>query len=303
MQFVVYILVYPFLWLLSILPFRILYLFSDVLCFILYRLIGYRKALVLQNLRFAFPDKSDAELNRIRKRFYSHFVDVFIEIIKSISMSEKQVRRHFKFENVDLIRELGKKNKSIILLGGHYANWEWLVSLNNLIPHQGYAVYTPVGNKYFDRMMKKKRSKYGGIMVKPSLTRKTYTENEKNGVLSLNALVSDQSPQLLRTRHWATFLNVFVPIHVGAEQIAKDLNQAVVMYKVKKLRRGFYSCTFELMTENPNDYPNYELTELYLKEVEQQIYEAPEYYFWTHNRFKHRDKYQEFLSKRPNYRT
>ena len=138
-------------------------------------------------------------------------------------------------------------------------------------------------------------------MVKPRLARKTYAKNQKNGELTMNALVSDQSPQLSRTRHWTTFLNVFVPVHVGAEQIAKDLNQAVVMYKVSKIKRGYYKCSFSLLAENPNDYPNYKITELYLKEVEQQINEAPQYYFWTHKRFKHKDKFDKFLKKHPTY--
>ncbi len=297
MQFIIYIIVFPILWLLSILPFRVLYLLSNFVSFILFRLIGYRKDIVLNNIKLAFPEKPEAEIRKIRRQFYIHFTDVFIEMIKSITISEKNVHKRFVFEGLDVINDLGKKGKSIILVGSHYANWEWMVSLNNLVLHKAYAVYTPIGNKYFDKMMLKYRTKYGGIFIKPSVARKTYQENEENGVLTLNALVSDQSPQLSGTRYWTTFLNVFVPVHVGAEEIAKKLNQAVVFYEVTKVKRGHYKCTFKTIVENPNEYPNYQITDLYLKEVEKQVAKAPQYYFWTHKRFKHKDKYEEWKEK------
>lgn len=303
MQLLVYIIVYPILWLVSILPFRVLYVFSDFLSFILLHIIGYRKQVVLKNLQLAFPEKTENELLKIRKQFYSHFVDVFMEMIKSLTMSEKSVRKHFIFENTDVIHDLYKKNRSIILVGSHYANWEWLVSLANLVEHKCYAVYTPIGNKYFDKMMRKNRSKYGGNMVTPRATRRTYAKNAENGQIALNALVSDQSPQLKKAKYWTTFLNVFVPVHVGAEQIAKSLDQSVVYYKVTKVKRGYYTCSFKILAENPNDYPNFQITDLFLKEVEQQIAEAPQYYFWSHNRFKHKDKFDQFLKKNPTYQS
>jgi len=301
MQLIIYILVFPILWLISILPFKVLYIFSDFLSFILYNIIGYRKKVVLDNLKLAFPDKSEKELLKIRRQFYTHFADVFMEMIKSITISEEKVHKHFVFEGIDIINDLGKKGRSIVLVGSHYANWEWMVSMNNLIMHEAFAVSTPIGNKYFDKMMLKYRTKYGGSFVTPRMAKKVYGNNSKNGILALNALVSDQSPQLKNTRYWTTFLNVKVPVHVGAEQIAKELNQSVVFYEVSKVKRGYYKCTFKIIAENPNDYPDYKITELFLKEVERQIEADPQYYFWTHNRFKHKDKFDEFLKKNPNY--
>ena len=217
-----------------------------------------------------------------------------MEMIKSITLSEKNVHKHFVFSDLDVINDLYKKNKSVILVGSHYANWEWMVSLNNLVEHQAYAVYTPIGNKYFEKMMLKNRTKYGGYFIKPRDARKVYQKNSDNNVLTLNALVSDQSPQLQKTRHWTTFLNAYVPVHVGAEQIAKDLNQSVVFYEVTKVKRGYYQCTFKLLAENPREYPDFEITDRYLKEVERQVAKAPQYYFWTHKRFKHMGKYDEW---------
>ncbi len=294
MQLLIYIIIFPILWLLSILPFRVLYLFSDFISFILFRIIGYRKDVVLNNIKIAFPEKSEKEVRKIRRQFFKHFTDVFMEMIKSITISEKNVHKRFVFEDVDVINDLYKKNRSVIVVGSHYANWEWMVSLNNLVKHQAYAVYTPISNKYFEKMMLKYRQKYGGKFIKPSVARKTYVENEKNGVLTLNALVSDQSPQLQRTRYWATFFNTYVPIHVGAELIAKDLNQVVVYYEVSKVKRGHYKCTFKLLAENPREFPDYQITDMFLKEVERQVAAAPQYYFWTHKRFKHMGKYNEW---------
>ena len=301
MQLIIYILVFPILWLISILPFSVLYILSDFLSFILYNVIGYRKKVVLDNLKLAFPQKSKKELLKIRRQFFTHFTDVFMEMIKSITISEKKVHEHFVFEGIDILNKLGKKGRSITLVGSHYANWEWMVSMNNLVEHKAFAVYMPIGNKYFDKMMLKYRTKYGGEFIKPRIARKVYEENEKNGLLTLNALVSDQSPQLKRARYWATFLNVKVPVHIGAEQIAKKLNQSVVFYEVSKVKRGYYKCTFKILAENPREFPDYQITELFLREVERQIEAAPQYYFWTHKRFKHRDKFDEFLKDNPTY--
>ncbi|MDC9722095.1 MAG: lysophospholipid acyltransferase family protein [Urechidicola sp.] len=297
MQLLIYIIVFPILWLLSILPFRVLYLFSDFISFILFRVIGYRKDVVLNNIKIAFPEKSEKEVRKIRRQFFKHFTDVFMEMIKSITISEKNVHKRFVFEDIDVINNLYKKNRSVIIVGSHYANWEWMVSINNLVHHKGYAVYTPIGNKYFDKMMLKYRTKYGGDFIKPSVAKKTYIENEKNGVLAINALVSDQSPMLKKTQYWSTFFNSFVPVHVGAEKIAKELNQAVVYYKVSKVKRGHYKCTFKLLAENPREFEDYKITDMFLKEVECQVAEAPQYYFWTHKRFKHIGKYEEWKEK------
>ena len=302
MQLLIYLLVFPILWFISILPFRVLYFISDFLYLILYYVIGYRKKVVYENLKLALPNKSEKELLKIRRQFYVHFTDVFMEMIKSITITEKNVHKRFVFEDIDLLKKLGNKGRSIVLVGSHYANWEWMVSMNNLVDHEAYAVSTRIGNKYFDKMMLKYRTKYGGQFVTPRMARRTYEQNSKNGILALNALVSDQSPQLSKTHYWTRFLNVNVPVHVGAEQIAKKLDQSVVFYEVSKVKRGHYKCTFRVLAENPNDYEDYQITDMFLREVEKQVEKAPQYYFWTHKRFKHKDKFDEFLKNNPDYK-
>lgn len=222
-------------------------------------------------------------------------------MIKTITISKKAVNKHFVFENIHFINDLAKKGKSIVVVGGHYANWEWLLTLADRIEHNAFAVYAPIGNKYFDKMMMKNRSKFGTNMIKPSIARETYRENSKNKLLSLNGLISDQSPMFVKTRYWSTFMNVKVPIHVGAELIAKELDQSVVFYDVSKVKRGYYKCTFKVLAENPNEYPDYKITDMFLREVEKQVQKAPQYYFWTHNRFKHKDKFNTFLKDNPTY--
>ncbi|AOW19890.1 lysophospholipid acyltransferase family protein [Urechidicola croceus] len=294
MQLLVYILVYPILWFLSILPFKVLYALSDFISFILYTIVGYRKKVVLENLKMAYPEKSLNELLKIRREFYRHFVDIFMEMIKSITISENQMKKRFVFKNIDFIKSYENQKRSIILMGSHYANWEWMVYMGSLIQHTGTAVFTPIGNKYFEKMMLKSRTKYGAVFVKPKYARKFYEENEKKGLLTINALVSDQSPQLQKAKYWTNFLNVFVPVHTGAEELAKKLNQVVVFFEVKKVKRGYYTAEFKLLAENPRKLPEYAITTQFLKEVERQVNTAPEYYFWTHKRFKHKDKYEEW---------
>ncbi len=295
MKLLIYIIVYPLLWLISLLPFRILFLISDLLSFILFRIIGYRKKVISNNLKLALPNKTEKERYAIQKKFYRHFTDVFIEVIKSITLSKKAIQKRFEFENIEVIQELGKKNKSVILVGSHYANWEWMPSMSEKVPHHCIGVANEIGNKYFDRMMNKNRTKFGGEIIYPRQARKTYIKNFRENKLVLNALVSDQTPTVGYTRHWHEFLNVFIPVHVGAEEMAKTFDQAYVFYTVEKVKRGRYKCHFKLITENPKEFEDYKITEMYLKEVEKQIYEAPEYYFWTHKRFKHKDKYEHWL--------
>lgn len=297
MQLLIYILVFPLLWLLSLLPFRVLYILSDGLRFLIFNIVGYRRKVIKENIQLAFPEKSDKEKNRIRKEFCKHLMDVFIEMIKSITISEKAIKKHFKFTNLELIAELEKKGQSSIVLGGHYANWEWLVSLPMLTNHKGTALYTKIGNPHFNKMMLDSRSRFGCQLIQSNRAYVAYKQNEKEGHLTLNAMISDQSPMLKRTKYWTEFLGVKVPFFVGAEAIAKKINHVVLFYDVRKVKRGYYECEFKMIAENPKDLPDYEVTERYKTLLEQQIKEAPEYYFWSHKRFKHRNKYQEWETK------
>ena len=290
MNLLIYIFVYPIIWLISMLPFRVLYFISDIFYFIIFNMVGYRKKIVLNNLKLAFPDKPRNELIEIRKKFYSHFVDIFMEMIKSFTVSKEEVYKRYKFTNIDFFTELYKDGKSVILMGSHYANWEWIMSLDSFVNYRGYAAYTKVNNPHFNNKILKSRAKFGTNLVQTSKIISEIYHNKKNNIQAMYGLLSDQSPQLKKTFYWSEFLGVKVPIHTGGEMLAKKYDLNVVFMDVKKNKRGYYETTFILITDDANKYPSYELTDIFTQKVEAQVKAQPEYYFWTHKRFKHKDK-------------
>ena len=293
MQLIAYLLIYPFLWFISVLPFRILYIFSDFLYFFIYKVFGYRTKTVKQNLDLAFPDKTDVEKKKITKVFYRHLCDMIVESIKSMTISEDEMKKRYVFTNVEEIHKLEKINKSIVLMCGHYASWEWIFILQKYINHKGYAIYKRLANKYFDRLVKRIRAKYNSYLITTKETIPILTKSNERGELTLNGFISDQSPKVDKAYHWDDFMGVKVPIHTGAEMLAKKLDMAVVFFGVKKIKRGYYQTTFKTLCINPNEFENYKITDMFMKLVEEQIHEAPEYYLWTHKRWKHRDKVPE----------
>ncbi|MNX04799.1 Lipid A biosynthesis lauroyl acyltransferase [compost metagenome] len=288
MQFLVYILAYPLLWLISILPFPIFYLFSDFVYFLVYKVIGYRKKVVRENLALTLPHLSDAERKDIEKKFYKHMCDMFLEMIKTMSLSPKEMERRFQVTNIDLVQDYAKKGKSVILVASHYASYEWLLTINPKLGFQGVAVYKRLANPYFDKLVRKIRSKYNTEMIETRKAIPTMAQHQRDGVLSLYGLASDQSPKLDRIFHSMKFMGIEVPVHTGAEMLAKKYNLAVIMVKVEKVKRGFYEATFVSLADNPKDFEDFQITEMYLKEVEKQILAKPEFYLWTHKRWKHR---------------
>jgi KDO2-lipid IV(A) lauroyltransferase len=290
MQLLLFILVYPIIWLISILPFRLLYIFSDFVCFWVYPVFGYRKKVVRENIAMALPHLTSKERLLIEKKFYSHMCDMFLEMIKTMNISQKEMEKRFVFTNLDLYHDLEKKGKSIALLCAHYASYEWAVSMNYHITFEGYGIYKKINNKYFDKLIKDIRSKFNATLLNTRETIPTIERNYKTNHLSVYGLASDQSPQVSKAYHWAKFMGIETPVHTGAEMLAKRFDMNVIFLKNKKVKRGYYEATFELMADNPLEVPNYEISEDFLRRVEKQIQEAPEFYLWTHKRWKHRRK-------------
>ncbi|KIA91614.1 lipid A biosynthesis acyltransferase [Flavobacterium sp. KMS] len=288
MQFLVYILAYPLLWIISILPFPIFYLFSDVVYFIVYYLVRYRRKTVKENLALALPHLTDKERKTIEKKFYQHMCDMFLEMIKTMTISPEEMRKRFVLTNVELIKEYEEKGKSVVLVASHYASWEWLLTLNAQIKFRGIGVYKKIVNPYFDKLVRKIRSKYDADLVETKKIIPLMAQNQRDGILSMYGLASDQSPKLDRAFHWDTFMGIEVPVHTGAEMLARKYNLSVLFVKVKKVKRGYYEATFIPICDTPKKADGFEITHTYLKEVEKQILEAPEYYLWTHKRWKHR---------------
>lgn len=301
MQLAAFILVYPLLWLVSRLPFRILYFLSDGVYQLFYHVIGYRKKVVRNNLELVFPEKSNAERLQIEKKFYKHLCDMFLEMIKTLGITNAQMKKRYTFSNVEEVLKLEKDGKNTIIMMPHYASWEWVFSLNSFIKSEGYAIYQSIQNKYFDKLVRDIRSKYGTTLIRTFDSRTILSNLTSKGELYTVGIISDQSPMPIKAKHWFPFMGITVPVHVGGEELCKKHDLTPLYLKVKKVKRGHYKATFEPLVENVKNATNYEITEAFLKKTEKSIYEAPEYYFWTHKRWKHRDKVpKEFLSKNPN---
>ncbi|RKF03650.1 KDO2-lipid IV(A) lauroyltransferase [Tenacibaculum lutimaris] len=298
MKLLIFIIVYPLIWILSILPMRLLYIISDFFRFIVFGLVGYRKKVVVENLKMAFPDKSDDEIKKIANKFYKHFVDLIFESIKSFTISKKEILKRYKYKNPEIINKLAKEGKSIALVGAHQANWEWSFSLPLVLDIQVFGAYTKLANKYFEKAVKNSRSKFGITGFKTSETVKGIHKNYQNNIQGLYILLSDQSPQVHKTHYWTDFLSVRVPIHTGAEMLSKKYNLTVINYCAKKIKRGYYETEFEIITESPKNFENYQITDKYLEITEINIKEQPECYLWTHKRFKHKDKYNQWLENK-----
>ncbi|WP_299713561.1 lipid A biosynthesis acyltransferase [uncultured Tenacibaculum sp.] len=297
MKYVLYIIVNPIIWCLSRIPMRLLYVFSDFLFFLVYYVVGYRKDVVYNNLKLAFPEKSDQELKTLRKKTLRHFCDFLVESLKAFSLSEKEVRKRYKFTNPEVLHAAEATGKSIILSGAHFNNWEWSVSMDLICNSQLYGSYSAIKNPYFENLVKSSRTKFGMIAYKTQNTIPKMARNIRQKKQGAYILLSDQTPVLHKTHYWAKFLGVKVPVHVGAEVLAKRFDMAIVNYTTKKIKRGYYETTFELITDSAKDFENYQLIDKFLAINEKSIREQPENYLWTHKRFKHKDRYDEWVEK------
>ncbi len=288
MQYLVYLLVYPLLWCISILPFPLLYLFSDFIFVVMYYIIGYRKSTVRGNLAMALPHLSARERLSIEKKSYRHLCDMFLEMIKTMTISRNEIDRRFQFTNLDVYKELEKQPKSIAIMIAHYATYEWVISMNRYISFKGFAIYKKLANPHFDKLVRNIRSKFHAELITTKETIPVIEQNEKNGIYGVYGFASDQSPKASKAFHWTHFMNIKTPVHTGAEMLAKKFDMNVVFLKVRKVKRGHYEGTFEILSTDVKSVPDYEITDAFLKRVEQQIYEAPEFYLWTHKRWKHK---------------
>ena len=290
MQFIIYLLTYPLFMMVSLLPFRVMYLFSDLLYLILYYLIGYRKKVVRKNLRLTYPNKTEQERLEIEKKSYRHFVDIFFEMAKTFTISEKKLLKHYKFSNTELIDRLHKEGRSVIMMSSHYGNWEWSILVPVVTSFTSYATYTEITNPYFNKAVIKSRGKFGAIPVEAKKTVPTIIKNAARKKQALYGLISDQSPSYKNLHYFTEFLGVKVPVHIGAETLARKYDIAVVLLDTQQVKRGYYQSEFKMISEFPKQTQPREITQKYLRKTEHQINRDPSLYFWTHNRFKHSNK-------------
>ena len=275
----------------KILPLSVIYLISDFTSFIIHKVFKYRVNIVKNNLkRSNLKIKSD-QIQIIVNKFYKYFTDLYFESIKMDSFSKLDFDKRFKVINVDLLNKFYDQGKSVVLMVSHYSGYEWCTGLPYYIKHKFSAVYTPIKNESINNFMYNSRSRHGlELISRYDAIKEIYKTEAQSITPHLYGLVADQSPQMRSKNYWSKFLGVKVPIFTGSERIAKKLSLPVVYARMKKIKRGYYSVDFQLIAESPNDYKDYEITEKYLKLVENQLREDPYPYLWTHNRFKHMDK-------------
>lgn len=280
-------LLYAFIWLLSFLPLWILYGLSDVLYILLYYVVGYRRKVVRRNLANAFPEKSVPEVIRIEKRYYRHMCDVFIEFYKSWHISEKEIRRRCVFKNPELAQRYCDGTKGVVAVMGHYANWEWLTSVTLWAGHERFfPLYKPLHNKVLDKLTFKIRSRFGAVPVPKNDLMRLLVNNKGKGFMV--GFISDQTPNRQNLNFWTSFLNQDTPVFVGTERIARKYNMPVVWVRMRKLRRGHYEVEFLTLCEEPEKLEPGELTRMHTRMLESFIREEPEYWLWSHRRWKHK---------------
>ena len=281
----------------SRLPFWVLYVISDVVCFFLYRLIGYRKKIVRKNLRSSFPEKSDEELKEIERKFYHWLCDYFVETIKLLSMTPEEMKEHMEFHNVHLATEAYDRGQGFSAFLGHYCNWEWLSAVGIYYP-KGYEnvfnglIYHPLRNDFMDNLMKEARSNLRGTPVPKKNILREIVRLKKEGTPYLFGYIFDQSPKWENIHLWTDFLNHNTPVFTGAERLMKKANDRVVFVSMKRPKRGKYIASFHLITDNPAAEPEYALTKRALAMLEESIRETPHLYLWSHNRWKR--TYEEY---------
>lgn len=270
----------------SYLPLSVLYGISSIMAFLTYRLVKYRRKVVRKNLEASFPNKSKIEIQQIEQNFYVHFCDFIIESIKAISISEKQLMKRTTLKNPQLIEDYYKSGKNIMVTCGHYNNWEfYALSLPKLVPYQTYSVYQPLKNKFFDGILFNSRERNGMKLIKtkeivPFFSEKT---DERRMVI----IVNDQSPSNIQTAHWNTFLNQPTGWNLGPEKLARKYDYSVLFGYSRRIKRGYYEVEFATITDAPIAQPEGAITNTYSKLLEELIKANPQFWLWSHKRWKH----------------
>lgn len=276
-----------FLKTLGYMPFGLLYRCSDVFFVFACYLVRYRKKTVLENLRNSFPEKSEKEIRRIAVRYYRHFADMIFETLKSFQISEAELAQRFRYINPEVLNELYDQGKSVALLSGHYGNWEWAVALPKYLKHQVNTIYRTIENETFNDWMRKVRSRFGIFLMPQLISMRTMLRLHKTGQLSVTYFLTDQTA-LKDTDYWVTFLNQETPVFPGAEKVSSKFKLAVVFMDIQKVSRGHYEVRFIKLFDDASQTKPYEVTKAHVKFLEDIIRKKPEYWLWSHRRWKHK---------------
>ena len=293
------ILYYPLLaiwYLLSLLPLRVHYVISDGMYLMLYRLLGYRRKVVRVNLRNAFPEKSEKELQRIERGFYHFFCDYLAESVKLMTISRENLRRRMVFKGTDIVDEVIEDGQSCAVFLGHLCNWEWVTSLPLWVTPKAQCgqIYHPIENHTFDRLFLRLRQRLGAVCIPMKDTLREIISYRRKNQPVVIGYIADQKPHWVNIHHWLDFLHHDTPVLTGTERIVKKVNHAVFFLDVRRVRRGYYEATFKLITREPPKMPDYEITDAYFRLLEDSIRRAPEFWLWSHDRWKRtREEFNE----------
>ncbi len=280
-----YIKFFPF-YLLSIIPLLFLYAISDLAYLVLYHIIKYRRKVVRMNLGISFPDKSVVEIIEIEKGFYKHFCDVFFEIVKILTINEGAITKRFIVKNMDMIEELYRQKKSVILYAAHHGNWEWLSFINLFSSYKGFTFYQEISNKYINDLMIIVRERFEAECIETRMGYRTLLEYKQKNILTLCGIIGDQCPSKKSSKHWAWFLNQNTAFLTGADRIANKLNQVVVFISSQKIKRGKYEIEFVLLEDKPKHKESSDIIDKYAEALEDTINKSPELWLWSHRRWK-----------------
>lgn len=274
--------------LMALMPFSVLYLFSDFLFLVVYYLVRYRRKMVRMNLMNAFPDKSVTEIVVYEKEFYHHLCDYFVETVKTLRMSEEEVKKRMHFVNPELLNQLVKDGHSCIMCLGHYANWEWVTSIVfHLLPGvDAGLVYKELHSNAFDRLFKEVRSRFGAYPIEKRTVFRKLVRRKNEGDTIVVGFLTDQRPPVVSDKYWTTFMNQDTPVQTGMEKIARSLSMSVVYADVEKVKRGYYRVHFVTITPDATTDPEHVVTEKYIRSLEKTVMRSPGYYLWSHNLWK-----------------
>ncbi len=281
-----YFILIPFIYGVSLLPFWWMYRLSDLLYLILFKIVGYRKQVVLTNLRNSFPEKPEAEIRKICTDFYKYFCDLVLETLKTLTISPAQLRKHAVFEDLAVFKKYYQQKQSVVIIMGHLGNWELGGARFALEPfHKLYVIYHPLENKRFDRLVYHMRTRLGNGLYAMRDTFKCMLRDR--GDITATAFIADQTPSP-KGAFWLDFLNQDTPIFSGTEKLACKLEYPVLYISMDRPRRGYYTIKVEELHARPQDTAEMEITRLHTKRLEDDIKEKPHLWLWTHKRWKHK---------------
>lgn len=286
------------LYFVSKLPLRVLYFFSDVMFFLNYYLVGYRKKVITQNLRNSFPDKSEEEIRKIRKKFYRNFSDYLVETIKSFSISETESRVRMQHINQDVFHEIKAEGKNIILLAGHVFNWEWINALAKIVPQKHcHPVYRKVNSNFWENQMKKVRNKFGNEALEANEVIRNIFKSSNNGD-SIYMFVADQTPHFSNVTYGLEFMNQRTPAFIGYDKLATRMDLAFIYCEMKKVKRGYYQVNYYRIYPDNEKFGEYEVVKKFHKMLENTLHKHPDNYLWSHRKWKYQGSIKIFDSEK-----